>query len=176
MGENDVITKLYSENYDCLLRYARRRVGDWALAEDLVESTMETALEKADKVAHSPSPRGWLLQTLRHKIIRELEKAYHHQEIETQDEYIISLMTRGTGEDSSLSLEGLEEVLPACCPPAVRDILSLRYVERRQYDEIGEKYGITAGAAQQRLLSALKWLRDYFSRHDMPGGAQKFDK
>lgn len=163
--------ELYELHYNSLIKYARRRMSDWALAEDMVQSTMESALDNIKRVSASPSVKGWLMQTLQYKIRRELDKAYRKHEMAIEDEYITDLLGVSTNESQPLTLAGLEELLPASCPPNMRNILYLRYVEQLQHKEIGEKLGITAGAVQQRLLAAQRWLRDYFDRHNMPYGS-----
>jgi RNA polymerase sigma factor (sigma-70 family) len=47
-----------------LLRFAYLLVGDWAEAEDLVQSTLETAIRKRAQVAASRSPEQYLRATL----------------------------------------------------------------------------------------------------------------
>lgn len=54
---------LFSTYYDSLVKVARRRTSDWALAEDMVQSTMETALDNIEKVKTAPSVKGWLTIT-----------------------------------------------------------------------------------------------------------------
>lgn len=161
---------LFSTYYDSLVKVARRRTSDWALAEDMVQSTMETALDNIEKVKTAPSVKGWLILTLKNKLNRELDNAYHKHEVTSEDVSFVGQSGSNLSEDKSLSLEGLDEVLPASCPPRFREILNLRYVEKLQYNEIGECLGITPGAAQQRLFKAHQWLRDFFNRHGMTYG------
>lgn len=164
------IQNLYIMYYDQLIAEARRRTSDWALAEDMVQSTMDAAFENIEKLKSAPNIKGWLIKTLKFKLNRELDKAYRKYEVTTEDEYIKELLSATPSEDQSLTLGGLDEILPASCPKHFRKILHLRYVEQLQYKDIGKKLGITAGAAQQRLHTAHGWLRDYFDRHDMPYG------
>lgn len=171
----DFITKLYSTYHDDLIKHVLRQTDDYALAEDLVHSTMEVALKKIKKVQRSASPKGWLLKTLDHKMKREWAKAYRKRETGMQSDYIIDQLGLSPEDMKPLTLAGLDEILPDCCPEQFREILCLRHVEQLQYKEIGKRLGISAGAAQQRLFKAQQWLKDYFERHDMPDGTQRTD-
>lgn len=164
------IENLYTTYYDQLIVAARRRTGDWALAEDMVQSTMDAAFQNLEKLKAAPNVKGWLIKTLKFKLNRELSKAYRKHEVTTEDEYIKELASAALAGGQSLTLAGLDEILPASCPKRYREILYWRYVERLQYNEIGEKLGITLGAVYQRLQAAQKWLKDYFDRHGMPFG------
>lgn len=123
------VDSLYEKYYEDLVKEARRRTGDWALAEDMVQSTMETALKNIDKVRESASIKGWLIKTLKFKLTREFDKAYRKHEVTSEDENIMELLKASSSEPKSLTLEGLDEILPVTCPPHFREILYLRYVE-----------------------------------------------
>lgn len=172
MNESDTFAdNLFGSYYDVLIQKARRHTSDWALAEDMVQSTLETALDNIEKVKAAPSVKGWLFRTLKYKFNRELDKVYRKYEVMTEDEYITELLKSDPADSKPLTLAGLDEIIPASCPPQFRRILCLRYVERLQYNEIAEELGIKLGATQQRLLAAQHWLQDYFERHSMPYGS-----
>jgi RNA polymerase sigma-70 factor (ECF subfamily) len=52
-----------------LYRYARSRVGQRELAEDLVQETMLAAIQSLDRFQGRATVRTWLLSILRHKIV-----------------------------------------------------------------------------------------------------------
>jgi RNA polymerase sigma-70 factor (ECF subfamily) len=57
------------EHGDVLYRYARSRVGDRELAEDLVQDTFLAALQSQNRFQGRATVRTWLLSILRHKIV-----------------------------------------------------------------------------------------------------------
>src|SRR6185312_4069906 len=57
------------EHGDALYRYARSRVGNRELAEDLVQDAFLAALQSRDQFQKRATIRTWLLSILRHKII-----------------------------------------------------------------------------------------------------------
>jgi RNA polymerase sigma-70 factor (ECF subfamily) len=66
-----------------LMAYARRKVNDRALAEDLVQDTLLAALEPENGFANRSSLRTWLTGILKHKIIDAFrERAYQPVSVE----------------------------------------------------------------------------------------------
>ena len=57
------------EHGDALYRYARSRVGNRELAEDLVQDALLAALQSRDRFQGRATVRTWLLSILRHKIV-----------------------------------------------------------------------------------------------------------
>lgn len=59
-----------------LLRFARNRVKDPAVADDLVQLTFVSAWETMDRFAGDSSPRTWLFAILKHKVADHYRKVY----------------------------------------------------------------------------------------------------
>ncbi len=57
------------EHGDALYRYARSRIGNRELAEDLVQEVFLAALQSQDRFQGRAAVRTWLLSILRHKIV-----------------------------------------------------------------------------------------------------------
>jgi RNA polymerase sigma-70 factor (ECF subfamily) len=70
-------TKRLTEHRAYLLAYARRKVNDRALAEDLVQDTLLAALEPTNMFAGRSSLRTWLVSILKHKIIDAFRERAH---------------------------------------------------------------------------------------------------
>lgn len=60
-----------------------RRVGDWHLAEDLVQETFLTACCKSERVCAHKKPVAWLFETLNNLTLRESRRFYHMQRFRT---------------------------------------------------------------------------------------------
>jgi len=63
------------EHREPLYRYALIHLRNRELAEDLVQDTLLSALESADRFRGDSSPRTWLISILKHKIIDHMRKA-----------------------------------------------------------------------------------------------------
>ena len=66
-----------AEHTRYLLAYARRKVGDHALAEDLVQDTLLAALDPNNAFAGRSSLRTWLTGILKHKIVDTFRERSH---------------------------------------------------------------------------------------------------
>ena len=74
------------ENYgDFLYRYARQRVADRQVAEDLVQEAFVGALSAIDRYSGDASERTWLVGILRHKIVDHYRRAGQHPTASASD-------------------------------------------------------------------------------------------
>lgn len=67
------IEKLYDEEYQHLMSFARSALGNAVLAEEAVQEIFAVACERVERLCQSPNPRGWLVNTLKF-VIRNLER------------------------------------------------------------------------------------------------------
>ena len=67
---NETVEKYYRENYDTLIKYARRRVGNYSLpvAEDAVQEAFYRALKYFTTYNNEESFDGWFKSTLSNTI------------------------------------------------------------------------------------------------------------
>ncbi len=63
------------EHGDALFRYARSRVGNRDVAEDLVQEAFLAGLQSQDRFQGRATVRTWLLSILRHKIVDHFRRA-----------------------------------------------------------------------------------------------------
>ncbi len=152
---------LYREEYPQLLSFAFRRMGDWALAEDLVEQTMLTAWAKIAELMDHTQPRRWLYKTLLNLIANERQKKHYQLELQLLSEDLEYL-------EASLD-PGLLELLPDGLSPAERALLRDRWELRLSFAQIGETRGLTEEAAKKRCHRALRHCRQLLLDHDKGG-------
>lgn len=67
------------EHGDYLYNYAQSRVGEKALAEDLVQDTFLSAIKAVGKFGGKSSIRTWLTSILRNKIMDHFRKSWRSQ-------------------------------------------------------------------------------------------------
>jgi RNA polymerase sigma-70 factor (ECF subfamily) len=60
---------------DALYAYARQRVRDEHLAEELVQETLVTAIDRLESFRRASSVRTWLIGILRHKLLQHFREA-----------------------------------------------------------------------------------------------------
>lgn len=72
---DDWTHRLYRDFAPDLYRIARYRLGDEALAQDLVQEVFLRLLERQDKLKHHPNHQGWLVKTLEYCILHAVDKS-----------------------------------------------------------------------------------------------------
>lgn len=75
--QREYIHHLMLQYSDAMVRLTFRRVGDWHLAEDLVQETFLTACCKSERVCGHKKPVAWLFETLNNLTLRESRRFYH---------------------------------------------------------------------------------------------------
>ena len=76
--QREYIHHLMLHYSDAMVRLTYRRVGDWHLAEDLVQETFLTACCKSERVCGHKKPVAWLFETLNNLTLRESRRFYHN--------------------------------------------------------------------------------------------------
>ena len=72
--QREMIHTLMNQHSKPMVQAAYRRIGDWHLAEDLVQETFLTACWKANQICSHTNPTAWLYKTLNNLIMREQDK------------------------------------------------------------------------------------------------------
>ena len=65
--QREMIHTLMNQHSKPMVQAAYRRIGDWHLAEDLVQETFLTACWKANQICSHTNPTAWLYKTLNTK-------------------------------------------------------------------------------------------------------------
>lgn len=164
-----------------LLRYAAIHVRDRELAEDLVQDTLLSAIESAERFRGDSSARTWLISILKHKIIDHVRKAVrtpvgHVAADEIHDgggffdgKGRWSEERPRTWSDPDRALEHAQfwDVFQACCnvlPLRTAQVFLLREVMGLSVEDICKDLGISASNCSVILHRARLRLRDCLER------------
>lgn len=137
-----------------LLRYARSRVRNAAVAEDAVSATLLAALESGMQFDAPGSGLAWMFGVLRHKIADELRKL--QRETPSDDENLGEQSppwgdSGGGGkacpEDAAVQRERVARLLEACNTLSARqrEALVLKILGERETSEVCDAMGIEVG-------------------------------
>ncbi len=137
-----------------LRRYARALVGERAAADDLVQDTLERALNKLHLWKRGTDLRAWLF-TVMHNV--HVNQVRSRREYATLDGDALELPVRPT-QDVGLETRDLERML-ARLPVEQREVLLLVVLEDMSYDEAAAALGIPIGTVMSRLSRAREKLR-----------------
>ena len=136
-----------------LRRYARAMVRDRALADDLVQDTLEKAITRWHQRRADGDARSWLFTILHNLAIsqmRQTKRRGGHDDIEDADEAVTA--TRATQEDSL----GYRDLMRAVqqLPEEQRSVLLLISVEDLSYAEAAAVLSVPLGTVMSRLSRA----------------------
>lgn len=139
-----------------LLRYAGTLTPDGALAEDLVQSTLLRALERADGYRGDSSLQTWLHRILHNLFIdhvrtdREVPDAEVWQRVETRWQDPTSTFDAALLAESSHTVGEVRDALVRL-PINHRRAVALHDMEGLTVPEVAEVLGIGLSAAKQRV-------------------------
>ena len=142
------------EHLPRLRRYARALTGDRNRADDLVQDTLERALNKLDLWQPGSDLRAWLF-TLMHNLFVNQIRVRRPQETvmeEALDEPV------SCGQMEALAARDIHDAL-ARLPEEQREVLLLVGLEQFGYAEAAQVLGVPTGTVMSRLSRARERMR-----------------
>ncbi len=184
-----------AEHGDALYRYARTRVRNRELAEDLVQEAFLAGLQSQDRFQGRATVRTWLLSILRNKIVDHYRRAAEPPEAsqaeprERPDPILGRYFTsKGLWKASLVSWKAPEkaledrefwDVIDGCLrrlPSSLSEVFILRELEDLEAAELRRVLGLSEGNLRVRLHRARLLLRECLEKHwfgEMPGGSRR---
>ena len=159
------LEKLHREESGRILATLIRLLGDFDLAEEMLQEAYAIALQKWPVEGTPANPRAWLISTARHKAIDRLRR---DQRLEQKSEEIAKTAETTTAMES----DGDEEMLVddrlrlifTCCHPSLpleaRVALTLRTVCGITTEEISRAFLVPLATMAQRLVRAKGKIRE----------------
>jgi len=149
-----------------LTRYARALTGDRAWADDLVQDTLERALNRPPR--DGGNLRAWLLTLLRHRFIDQLRA---RREIAVDDATAPwQTMAAPSDEIGGLLLRDVQRALYRL-PVEQREVLLLVALEELSYRDAAQVLGVPVGTVMSRLSRAREQMRALLSGEPPAHGA-----
>jgi len=137
-----------------LRRYARALVGERAAADDLVQDTLERALNKFHLWKRGTDLRAWLFTVMHNVHVNQIRG---RRELVALDAETLELQVRAT-HDTSLEARDVERALMRLSVEQ-REVLLLVVLEELSYEEAAGALGIPIGTVMSRLSRAREKLR-----------------
>ena len=165
----ETIEELFAALESPLLGYAQRLVGEFSVAEDIVQDAFMKLHAQFDEVRE---PRGWLYRTVHNQALNHRRKAGKIVNLppfseageaaadQTADPKPLPDEQIARWENIGLvrlSLETLDE--------RSRELIRLKFTEDLSYKEIAAKMGLTVGHVGYLLHHALKGMADELARN-----------
>ena len=154
----------------CLLRAA-----DPSRADDLAQQVFLTAWKRLPSLQSDVAFWPWLEAITRHHLMNEWRRLQRERGLKAR--YTVAWLAQSEAEESlpedaeelALRVESLRGCLGQL-PPAVRNLVKLRYDENRSSQEIGASLGRSAESVRQALVRVREKLRECVERRMAGGG------
>jgi RNA polymerase sigma-70 factor, ECF subfamily len=150
-----------------LRRYARALTGDRALADDLVQDTLERAWGRLHMWRRGSDLRAWLFSIM-HNLYVNQAISRHDKATMTLEDTGLDLPVPATQEERLV----IRELVAALgrLPDEQREVMLLVGLEQMSYQEVAEVLGIPIGTVMSRLSRGRERLRALMS--DRAGAPQ----
>src|SRR6266404_2802336 len=157
--------KLHREESGRILATLIRLLGDFDLAEEMLQEAYAVALQKWPVEGTPANPRAWLISTARHKAIDRLRR---DQRLERKSEEIAKTAETTTAMESDgdkeMPVDDRLRLIFTCCLPSLpleaRVALTLRTVCGITTEEISRAFLVPLATMAQRLVRAKGKIRE----------------
>lgn len=139
---------LYSKHYLDLFFYAKSIVKSDALAEEIVHEAFLNLLAEQDNLQNHTNIFAWLVTVVRNQAYNELRERRTH--------IVVSLDEVPPIAVEKQELVSFQDSLPKDLKTEDRQLLTWRYEERMEYQEIAQRLGRSYGAARAQVYRAKK--------------------
>jgi RNA polymerase sigma-70 factor (ECF subfamily) len=157
------IEKIFRDEAGRALATLIRLVGDFDLAEDVLQEAFTVALERWPQEAPPDNPRAWLVNVGRNKAIDRVRRQIAFRGKEQQVAHQIKLDATEEPVDASVFDDDLLRLIFTCCHPAfaaeVQVALTLRTVCGLTTPQVARAFLVSEEAMAQRLLRAKQKIR-----------------
>jgi len=138
-----------------LRRYARALVGDRYGADDLVQDTLERALNKFHLWRPGSDLRAWLFAIMHNVFVNQLRSRAARPETALEEG---DLSTQVAPDADRLEIRDMQSAI-AMLPAEQREVILLVALEQLSYAEVSEALDIPMGTVMSRLFRARERLR-----------------
>ncbi|WP_223605907.1 RNA polymerase sigma factor [Chryseobacterium sp. OSA05B] len=164
--------KIYSEHSPILLGICRRYIPDIYAAEDILQDSFITAIQKEHQLKDEKVLFAWLKKIVINNALQYLRKSSREHFIhpETSEISEIPLATSENMEEKNLVLTydfTCEELLSSIdrLPSHHKSVFNLYCLENHSHAEIAGMLGISVNTSKSHLLRAKKTLQNYLVNH-----------
>src|SRR5207237_8242548 len=161
---SEVVSRLYREESGRILATLIRLLGDFDLAEGVVQEACQAALEQWPSEGTPANPRAWVIQAARHKAIDRLRRQTRFGEKLQELERLAPLDASGEHEGENPVPDDRLRLIFTCCHPALaleaQVALALRTLCGLTTEEIARAFLVPAPTMAQRLVRAKTKIRN----------------
>lgn len=165
MNEAEPMHSLISAQIPRLRRYARALIHDSAIADDLVQDTLERAWAKRSLWREGSDLRAWLFTIMHNLFVNQFHRRAQAPSFAEYDE---AHAVAGTDSaEAAIALRDFAAALEALNPD-LREVVFLVGVEQMSYQEVADLLAIPIGTVMSRLSRGRERLRALLAGEPAP--------
>ena len=154
-----MLTKALEEHSDVLVGYARKLLGDWDLARDVVQDVM-VKLIQAESLPADGALKSWLFRVCRNRAIDIIRKERRMNFLESPGETTPDpAMSPAAAVELGDTVSGVLAMLDTL-PTNQREVLRLKFQAELSYREIAEITGHSVSNVGFLIHTGIRKLRD----------------
>ncbi len=159
------IEKIFRDEAGRALATLIRLVGDFDLAEDMLQEAVAVALERWPNEGCPSNPRAWLVNVGRNKAIDRIRRniAFRGKQLQLTHEIEINAASVDEAADSGVLDDDMLRLIFTCCHPSfapeVQVALTLRTVCGLSIAQVARAFLTSEDAMAQRLVRAKQKIR-----------------
>lgn len=158
-GDRGALTEMYARYQAALFRYLIQLIGDYGLAEEVLQDTLVAVWKSAASFEGRSTVQTWLIGIAR----RQAHNYLRRRALPLADvaELEVVAASEPEPEDAVLASVEREELAAAirCLAPVHREALVLAFVNGLSYREMATALGVPEGTVKSRLSNAKRALR-----------------
>jgi RNA polymerase sigma factor (sigma-70 family) len=161
-NSGEAFSALVKRHINLVYSVALRQVGNSHNAEEIAQAVFIILAKKAAQLRHHQALSSWLFQVTRltaNNFVRSEMRREHRE----QEAHMQSILNESDNE-VWLKIAPLLDNAIAGLREKDRQVVLLRFYERKSFREIGSVLGASEDAAEKRTKRALDRLRDFFGK------------
>ena len=161
-GDVELFSKIVDKFKDPIFVFLYRLSLNEALAEELLQQTFLKVYKYLESADTEKGLKNWMYMIARNTFIDYIKKENRIKSVSMEDFQFFLASKTATPEKQAIKNSQIDEIMEAIYSLSVKysEIMILRYVEEKSYEEISEILQIPLGTVKIRLHRAKEKLRE----------------